>query len=114
MPAALITGASTGLGRELAGLFAADGVDVVVVSSERSVAQLNALAEELRSHHGVRVDAITMDLSRAMREPSLSPASMSSVSTSSTWSTTPEWALSASRSKNVTRMRYRGWSSWTW
>lgn len=65
MPAALITGASTGLGRELAGLFAADGVDVVVVSSERSVAQLNALAEELRSHHGVRVDAITMDLARA-------------------------------------------------
>jgi hypothetical protein len=65
MPAALITGASTGLGRELAGLFAADGIDVVVVSSERSVANLTALAEELRSHHGVRADAITMDLSEA-------------------------------------------------
>ncbi len=64
MTAALITGASTGIGRELARLFAADGVDVVVVSSERSVAELNALAEELRSRHGVRVDTVTMDLAR--------------------------------------------------
>ena len=64
MTAALITGASTGIGRELASLFAADGVDVTVVSSERSAAELTALAAELRSRHGVRVDAITMDLSK--------------------------------------------------
>lgn len=64
MTAALITGASTGIGRELARLFAADGVDLVVVSSERSVAELAALADELRSRHGVRVDTITMDLAR--------------------------------------------------
>ena len=64
MTAALITGASTGIGRELASLFAADGVDVIVVSSERSAAELTALAEELRSRHGVRVDAITMDLAK--------------------------------------------------
>ena len=64
MTAALITGASTGIGRELARLFAADGVDVVVVSSERSVAELDTLAEELRSGHGVRVDTITMDLAK--------------------------------------------------
>lgn len=63
MTTALVTGASTGLGRELAGLFAADGIDVVVVSSERSVSQLGALADELRSRHGVRVDTVTMDLS---------------------------------------------------
>lgn len=63
MSSALITGASTGLGRELASLFAADGVDVIVVSSDRSSAQLTALAEELRSRHGVRAHAITMDLS---------------------------------------------------
>ena len=62
MSAALITGASTGIGRELAGLFAADGVDVVVVSSERSVAELTDLAEELRARNGVRVDTVTMDL----------------------------------------------------
>lgn len=63
MTTALVTGASTGLGRELAGLFASDGIDVVVVSSERSVSQLGALADELRSRHGVRVDTVTMDLS---------------------------------------------------
>lgn len=62
MPAALITGASSGIGRELARLFAADGVDVVVVSSERSVDALTALAGELWSRHGVRADTITMDL----------------------------------------------------
>lgn len=64
MTTALITGASTGLGRELASLFAADGIDLLVVSSERSTGQLTGLADELRSRHGVRVDTITMDLSR--------------------------------------------------
>lgn len=64
MPTALVTGASTGLGRELAGLFAADGIDLVVVSSERSTPQLTALADELRSRHGVSVQPITMDLSQ--------------------------------------------------
>ncbi|BDB41480.1 MULTISPECIES: SDR family NAD(P)-dependent oxidoreductase [Mycobacterium] len=63
MNSALVTGASTGLGRELAALFAADGVDLVVVSSERSATELAALADELRSGHGVRADPITMDLS---------------------------------------------------
>lgn len=65
MATALVTGASTGIGRELARLFAADGDDVIVVSSERSVDKLDELAEELRFGHGVRVDAITMDLSEA-------------------------------------------------
>jgi uncharacterized protein len=62
--AALITGASSGIGRELARLFAADGVDVVIVSTERSVAGLADLADELRSRHGVKVDTVTMDLAR--------------------------------------------------
>lgn len=64
MTTALITGASTGLGRELANLFAADGIDVVVVSSERSAAQLAAVAEELRTRHGVRAHPINMDLAQ--------------------------------------------------
>ncbi|OBK30418.1 short-chain dehydrogenase [Mycobacterium asiaticum] len=64
MTAALITGASTGLGRELAGLFAADGVDVVIVSSERSSEQLGDVADELRARHGIRVDTVSMDLAR--------------------------------------------------
>lgn len=64
MTTALVTGASTGLGRELAGLFAADGIDLVVVSSERSTNALAALADELRTRHGVRVDTVTMDLAQ--------------------------------------------------
>lgn len=64
MATALVTGASTGLGRELAGLCAADGIDVVVVSSERSATQLSALADELRARHGVSVHPVTMDLAR--------------------------------------------------
>jgi uncharacterized protein len=62
MTAALITGASTGIGRELARLFAADGVDVVAVASARSTAALASLAEELQAGHGVRVHTVTMDL----------------------------------------------------
>src|SRR3954469_7857552 len=64
MTAALITGASTGIGRELARLFAADGIDVVVVSSQRSVAQLTEVAEELRARRGVRVHTVTTDLAQ--------------------------------------------------
>jgi uncharacterized protein len=69
--AALITGASTGIGRELAHLFAADGVDLVVVSSERSTAELTGLADELRSRQGIKVDTITMDLARPGAGPDL-------------------------------------------
>ncbi len=85
MSAALITGASTGIGRELARLFAADGVDVVVVSSERSVAELTDLAGELRARHGIRVDTITMDLAEREQVAISLPASTNSVSTSRIW-----------------------------
>ncbi|MEB4209840.1 SDR family NAD(P)-dependent oxidoreductase [Mycobacterium sp. 94-17] len=62
MTTALITGASTGLGREFARLCAADGTDVVTVSSGRSSDQLSQLADELRTAHGVQAHPITMDL----------------------------------------------------
>lgn len=62
MPTALITGASTGLGREFAALFAADGDDVVLVSSPRSADALGALAEELRARHAIRAEAVSIDL----------------------------------------------------
>jgi len=61
--AALITGASAGLGLEYAKLFAADGVDVVLVARRRD--RLEALAKELEGKHRVRAHVIAADLGSA-------------------------------------------------
>ena len=61
MAIALITGASSGIGLELARVFAADGVDVIL--SARSEDKLYALAEEVRENYGVRAEVIVADLS---------------------------------------------------
>ena len=58
----LITGASSGLGMELAKLFAADGSDLVLVA--RREERLNELAEQLKSEHGVEVHILPKDLSK--------------------------------------------------
>lgn len=60
MGTALITGASAGLGLELAKLFAADRHDVVLVA--RRLDRLEQLAKELTGKHGVRAEAIAADL----------------------------------------------------
>jgi uncharacterized protein len=57
---ALITGASGGIGRELARVCAAHGHDLVLVA--RSEAKLEALAAELRAGHGVSVTVMASDL----------------------------------------------------
>jgi short-subunit dehydrogenase len=57
---ALVTGASAGLGAELARLFAADGHDVVLVARRRD--KLDALASDIEKEHGVQVLVLTEDL----------------------------------------------------
>jgi short-subunit dehydrogenase len=59
---ALVTGASGGIGFELARLFAADGHALVLVA--RSEDKLKALAAELSAKHGVEARVIASDLSR--------------------------------------------------
>ena len=58
---ALVTGGSTGIGRELASLCAADGRDVVLVA--RNAERLEQAAREIHAAHGVRAVALPMDLS---------------------------------------------------
>ncbi|HWB67001.1 MAG TPA: SDR family oxidoreductase [Mycobacteriales bacterium] len=60
-PMALVTGASSGIGLELARVLAREGHDVALVA--RREPELTALADELRDAHGVAAHVITADLS---------------------------------------------------
>jgi uncharacterized protein len=57
----LITGASGGIGYELAKIFAKNGHDLILIA--RSADKMYALSEQLRTEHGVRVAAFARDLS---------------------------------------------------
>ena len=61
MATALITGASAGLGRALARLFAADGHDLVLVA--RRLPELEVLCTELEQRNQVKARAVACDLS---------------------------------------------------
>jgi uncharacterized protein len=61
--AALITGASSGIGYELTRLFARDGYNLVLVA--RNQKQLMQMADELKEKYSVSVKVISKDLSAA-------------------------------------------------
>jgi len=62
---ALITGASSGIGRELARLFAADKSNLVLVARRQE--KLEQLAAELRRDHGAEVRVLAKDLAEPHR-----------------------------------------------
>ncbi|HEY6930829.1 MAG TPA: SDR family NAD(P)-dependent oxidoreductase, partial [Thermoanaerobaculia bacterium] len=61
-PATLITGASSGIGRELTKLFAEDRKDLVLVARNRK--KLDEFARDLTAAFGVAVRVVAKDLAR--------------------------------------------------
>jgi short-subunit dehydrogenase len=59
----LITGASIGIGKEIAENFARDGKDLILVARNKS--KLEELAKTWKAKYNVQVDAIEKDLSKA-------------------------------------------------
>jgi uncharacterized protein len=62
-PIALVTGASSGIGLELARVLAREGHDLVLVA--RREPQLNALADELKTRYGAASTVVPADLALA-------------------------------------------------
>ena len=60
---ALITGASAGIGYEIAKFFARDGVNLVLVARGKEL--LESIKTELEKQYGIHVETIAMDLSKA-------------------------------------------------
>src|SRR3546814_20275820 len=60
-PLAIVTGASTGIGLELAKCCAGDGYDLIIAANAPDI---EAAAQELRQH-GAQVETVTADLATA-------------------------------------------------
>ena len=63
MSATLITGASMGIGKELARVFAANKHDVILVARSRD--KLEDLASELSDEHGIEARALPGRISQS-------------------------------------------------
>ena len=63
MKTALITGASSGIGKELARIHASKGGNLILVA--RRTEALEALKTELESTYGIQVNTFTQDLTQA-------------------------------------------------
>jgi uncharacterized protein len=66
---ALVTGASVGIGRDLAHVLAEHGHDLVLTA--RNEAQLQSLAEELQNKFGAKVNVIVKDLASPQAAPEI-------------------------------------------
>jgi uncharacterized protein len=66
---ALVTGASSGIGVEIARALARRGHDVTLVARRKE--RLEALAAELQQHHGVRAEVIACDIARPLARDQL-------------------------------------------
>jgi short-subunit dehydrogenase len=63
-PIAIITGASSGIGRELAELFARNGHDLMLIARRREA--LESIARILTDRHGIACDPFPADLARRL------------------------------------------------
>jgi len=68
-PIAIVTGASSGIGRDLAELFARDGHDLILVARRQDA--LEALARTLTQRYGVLCDPFVADLARRLEREHL-------------------------------------------
>lgn len=84
---ALITGASGGIGYELAKLFARDHYNLILVA--RSTDKLNQVAAELQGQFGVTVETVALDLAAAPAPKLLFDQLQREGARSMFWSTTP-------------------------
>src|SRR5689334_21001041 len=69
-PSAIVTGASSGIRRDFAELYARDGHDLVLVARRREA--LESLARTLTDRHGVACDPFPADLARRLDREHLS------------------------------------------
>src|SRR5271154_4071791 len=85
-PWAVITGASSGIGKAFADQLAAAGLNLVLAA--RSTGKLDALGQALAGTHGIGYRAVTVDLSDPAGPRPSSPRP--TTSTSACWSPMPD------------------------